>query len=184
MRINRRAICVGVFLVVAVPCWGNAVKYAIATVGPPGIFTGPYRYLGVIELGIDVELFGVSAATLDSPAAFQMIGDGVAPDDPTNTAASDDRPVSLELINKGSDWSDPSDDCILVQVGQKLPKVEGGWRSYGFHIPSYRTSLPSGWTVRGACADSPDAAWNQVMGFVGEARFVIGDLAVQYPAQT
>jgi hypothetical protein len=98
---------------------------SIAASGPPWIFTGTYRYMGVIELGIDVAPFGTSSK-------------------------ADDRPVWLELIDDNFTPDDPTDDCIVVQVGKKPPKAGGGWRSCNFHVPSYMTSLPSSWTVRGA----------------------------------
>lgn len=202
MRTKKVATCVGVFVLIAVPCLGFPLKYlietfdgpleeaswrvgatdeivevggdpggflhappaatnapSIRTAGFPGIWTGPYRNMGVIDLGIDVDLFG-------------------------DTSTSHDRPVSLELINEGNIWGDPTDDCIVVQVGQKLPRTGGGWRSYNFHVPSYMTSLPSGWTVRASCGGrSPDEVWNEVMGFVGEARFVLGDPDVEYPIE-
>ena len=227
MRIKKIAACVGVFVLVAVPCLGFPLKYlietfdgpleeaswrtgatdeivaaggnpgaflhappvatdtpSIATKGFPGIWTGRYRDMGVIELGIDVELVSDTSPALDSPAPSEPMGDGIAPDDPANAATWDDRPVSLELINEGNNWGDPTDDCIVVQVGKKLPKTGAGWRPYSFHVPSYMTSLPSGWTVRASCGESsPDAVWNKVMDYVGEARFVLGDPDVPYPVE-
>jgi len=157
---------------------------SIAASGPPWIWTGTYRNMGVIELGVDVELFGNNSKALDSPASFELIGDGMTAENATNDARSEDRPVSLELINNNFTPDDPTDDCIVVQVGKKLPKAGGGWGSYNFHVPSYMTSLPSGWTVRAACGGlSPDAVWNKVMEFVVEARFVLGDPDVQYPVE-
>lgn len=202
MRIEKVAVCVGVSVLVAALCWGFPVKSTVetfdgtleealwrmgandeivaeggnpgaflhdpslasdapslATTGWPGPFTGLYRDMGVIGLGVDVQVFG------------------------TNPTA-DDRPVSLELRNNNNSPGDPTDDCIAVSVGKKLAQAERGWRSYSFHVPSYTTSLPNGWTVRGACADiSPDAAWTTVMTFVAEARFVLGDPDVPYPVQ-
>ncbi len=134
---------------------------AISTVSPiPWIYTGNYRILGVTDLGIDVRIFSASGET-------------------------DARPVSLGLVNKGSTPADPTDDCELVLLGREMPRPGSGWRSYGFHVPAWKPSMPARWTVYGRCASWPrDEAWSYVLQQVSEARFYLGDPGVTYDLAT
>ncbi|HVQ35062.1 MAG TPA: hypothetical protein VMT33_03560 [Candidatus Bathyarchaeia archaeon] len=93
------------------------------------------------------------------------------------TDSSDgDRPLTLELTR---------DDCAVIKVGKRIASSERRWASYTFKVPAYMTSIPNAWTVRGACGVlSQDAAWNFVMQFVTEARFVLGDPGVRYPEES
>lgn len=133
----------------------------IATIaGVSTVFVGGYRFMGVAELGVDIQVLAASPSE------------------------EDDRPVCLELSNNNRSPEDPADDCIVVQEGKRLSPAEQGWRAYNFKVPAYMTRLPSGWTVRGACGESsPDAVWNRVMQSVSRARFVLGDPGGVYPSQ-
>lgn len=123
-------------------------------VGPQ--YLGNYRYLGVIGLGVDINLFSV-----DFPV--------------------DGRPVSLYL-KSNMNTDDPSDDCEAVNVGPRnVPRPGTGWKSYDFRVPSLSTTVPQGWVMVGACGGlSPDDAWNFVIRRVSEASFYFGEPDYSY----
>jgi hypothetical protein len=90
----------------------------------------------------------------------------------------DDRPVSLGLI---------SGDCELVLSEQAAPNSGTGWKSYRFHVPAWKRTMPEKWVAYGSCAGMPrDDAWNYAMGgqYVTAVHFYLGDPAGSYPVQT
>ena len=72
---------------------------------------------------------------------------------------------------------DPSDDCDVYTVGNRnVPRPGTPWRSFDFRVPSDSPTLPSGWTVRGACAGlAANDAWNAVMTNVTRVSFPFSD---------
>jgi hypothetical protein len=115
-------------------------------------FLGDYRAMGVVSLGVDVNLFGVGIS-------------------------ADGRPVSLSLTSDMGTPDDTSDDCEAVFVGAKnVPKPGTGWKSFDFKVPSQSATLPQNWVLVGTCAGLPqDDAWNRVIQNVGRASFEFGE---------
>lgn len=123
-------------------------------VGPmPSPFFGDYRAAGVVSLGLDVNVFSASFGV------------------------DKRRPISVVLGSDMGTPDDPTDDCEVYLVGSKsVPRPGSGWRPYDFRIPSDKTALPAGWTVRGACAGlDPDASWNAVLTNVTRVTFPFAD---------
>ena len=123
-------------------------------VGPmPSPFFGNYRAAGVVSLGLDVRVFAASIGV------------------------DNKRPLSVVLGSDMGTPDDPTDDCEVYFVGQKsVPRPGTGWRAFDFKIPSEKTTLPVGWTVRGACAGlDPDASWNAVLTNVTRLTFPFAD---------
>lgn len=122
-------------------------------IGPPGSpFLGDYRAAGVISLGIDVNVYAASIGVERT------------------------RQLSLVLTSDMGTPDDPSDDCDAYTVGAKLPQPESGWKSYTFHVPSGRATLPSGWVIRGFCGGlSQDDAWKAVITNVTRVTFPFSD---------
>jgi hypothetical protein len=123
-------------------------------VGPlPSPFFGNYRAANVASLGLDVIVYAV----------------GIAVDNR--------RPISLVLTSDMGTPDDPSDDCDVYTVGNRnVPRPGTAWRSFDFKVPSGATTLPSGWTVRGACGGlQANDAWNAVMTNVTRVAFPFSD---------
>ena len=123
-------------------------------VGPlPSPFFGDYRAANVTALGLDVIVYAV--------------GIGV----------DNRRPISLVLTSDMGTPDDPSDDCDAYTVGTKnVPRPGTAWRSFDFRVPSGDTTLPNGWTIRGACAGlSTNDAWNAVITNVTHVSFPFSD---------
>jgi len=119
--------------------------------GSSSPFTGDYRANGVVELGVDLAVFGPPGVTTGG------------------------RPLSLILRNDGGTPSDASDDVVVARVGARnIPAADGHWRAYSFRVPSQRTTLPGGWLVLQGSGDD-DADWNLVVGSVTRASFFFGD---------
>ena len=123
-------------------------------VGPlPSPFFGDYRAASVTSLGLDVIVHAASIGV------------------------DNKRPISLVLTSDMGTPDDPSDDCDVYTVGNKnVPRPGAAWRSFDFRVPSGNTTLPSGWTVRGACAGlSANGAWNAVVTNVTRVSFPFSD---------
>jgi hypothetical protein len=123
-------------------------------VGPlPSPFFGNYRAANVTSLGLDVIVYAA--------------GIGV----------DNKRPVCLVLTSDMGTPGDTSDDCDVYVVGNKnVPRPGSAWRSFDFKVPSGDTTLPNGWTVRGACAGlSANDAWNAVITNVTHVSFPFAD---------
>jgi hypothetical protein len=123
-------------------------------VGPlPSPYFGNYRAANVTSLGLDVI---VNAASI---------------------GVDNKRPISLVLTSDMGTPDDPTDDCDVYTVGNKnVPRQGSGWRPFDFRVPSGSTTLPSGWTVRGACGGlTSDGAWNAVMTNVTRVSFPFSD---------
>lgn len=123
-------------------------------VGPlPSPFFGDYRAANVASLGLDVIVFAASIGV------------------------DNKRPVSVVLTSDMGTPDDPSDDCDVYTVGNKnVPRPGTPWRSFDFRVPSGSTTLPNGWTVRGACGGlSADGAWNAVVTNVSRVSFPFSD---------
>ena len=89
-----------------------------------------------------------------------------------------DRPVSLGLI---------SGDCELVLSEQAAPRPGTGWKSYQFHVPAWKPTMPEKWVAYGSCAGmARDDAWNTMMGgkIITAVHFYLGDPAGSYSVET
>jgi len=123
-------------------------------VGPlPSPFFGNYRAASVTTLGLDVIVYAASIGV------------------------DNKRPVSLVLTSDMGTPDDPSDDCDVYTVGNRnVPRPGSAWRSFDFRVPASSTTLPTGWTVRGACGGlSGDGAWNAVITDVTRVSFPFSD---------
>jgi hypothetical protein len=122
-------------------------------IGPANTpFLGDYSAAGVISLGIDVNVYSASIGVERT------------------------RELSLVLTSDMGTPDDPSDDCDAYVVGAKLPQPGSGWKSYTFHVPSSRATLPSGWVIRGFCGGlSEDDAWKAVITNVTRVTFPFSD---------
>jgi hypothetical protein len=130
--------------------------------GEPSVFTGDYRKAGVSALSVDFKTFSVSFTT-------------------------EERPMTVVLINHAGTPSDPSDDLYVFYVSDDnipAPAARRGWRHYQFEIPSDLTTLPyprstgegrPGWAAAVAemfvPAEDPDAVWNTVIQDVNQVIF-------------
>lgn len=123
-------------------------------VGPlPSPFFGDYRTAKVFSLGLDVIVYDASIGV------------------------DHKRPISLVLSSDMGTPDDPSDDCEVYTVGHRnVPRPGTGWHSFEFRVPVEDTTLPEGWTVRGACAGlPPNDAWNAVVTNVTLVSFPFSD---------
>lgn len=135
------------------PQFDSAVPHPVY-VGPlPSPFFGDYRAANVTSLGLDVIVYAASIGV------------------------DNRRPVSLVLTSDMGTPDDPTDDCDVYTVGNKnVPRPGTAWRAFDFKVPSGETSLPLGWTVRGACAGlSANDAWNAVITNVTNVSFPFSD---------
>jgi hypothetical protein len=131
----------------------------------PSAFTGDYRKEKVFSLAVDFKTLSASHTT-------------------------DERPLTLVLINHAGTPDDISDDLFVFYVGRENIPAEsgsggqGGWVRYEFAVPSESTILPRprsavegepGWVAAVgevfAPAEDPDAVWNTVIQQVDEVIF-------------
>lgn len=129
------------------------------------VFTGNYRDQNVISLAADFRTFSVSTTT-------------------------EERPLTLVLVNHSGTPEDITDDLYVFFVGKEnIPAVSraaGGvaWVRYHFDVPSASAVLPyprsssegePGWVATVgevfAPAEDPDAVWNTVIEQVDEVIF-------------
>jgi hypothetical protein len=131
----------------------------------PSMFRGDYRGEKVFALSADLKTFAASFTT-------------------------DERPLTLVLVNHAGTPGDVSDDLFVFYVGKEnIPPVSAeaassGWLRYRFTVPSDSTELPhprstvegeTGWVATVgevfAPAEDPDAVWNTVIQNVDEVIF-------------
>jgi hypothetical protein len=131
----------------------------------PSMFRGDYRKEKVFALSADLKTFSVSFTT-------------------------DERPLTLVLVNHAGTPGDVTDDLFVFYVGKEnIPPVSAeaasnGWGHYQFTVPSDSTELPHprsaaegepGWVAAVgevfAPAEDPDAVWNTVIRNVDEVIF-------------
>jgi hypothetical protein len=132
----------------------------------PSVFRGNYRAQKVFALSVDFKTFSVSYTT-------------------------DERPLTLVLVNHAGTPGDFSDDLYVFYVGKEnIPSVanagsaEDGWVRYQFEVPSQSTALPQprsavegepGWVATVGevftPAEDPDAIWNTVIQNVDEVIY-------------
>jgi hypothetical protein len=119
--------------------------------GVASFFTGDYRAKGVIQLGVDLAIFGPPGVTTGG------------------------RPLSLVLRNDAGTPLDSSDDPTVFFVGgRNIPDADGEWDRYSFRLPSASTTLPPGWQVLQGSGND-DADWNQVITDVDQVEYFFGD---------
>jgi hypothetical protein len=133
----------------------------------PSMFKGDYRAANVLALSVDFRTFAASYTT-------------------------DDRPLTLVLVNHAGTPRDNSDDLYVFYVGKvNIPAVSAaasagpqGWVRYPFAVPSESPVLPRprsaaegepGWVATVGevftPAEDPDAVWNIVIQDVDEVIF-------------
>jgi hypothetical protein len=131
----------------------------------PSVFTGDYRGEKVFAVSVDLKTFSASYTT-------------------------EERPLTLVLVNHAGTPSDSSDDLYIYYVGKEnIPSAparnaSGGWVRYQFAVPSESPILPRprsaaegepGWVATVgevfAPAEDPDAVWNTVIQDVDEVIF-------------
>ncbi|HWN68414.1 MAG TPA: hypothetical protein VNM90_12315 [Haliangium sp.] len=129
----------------------------------PSVFTGDYRKEKVFALSVDFKTFSASYTT-------------------------DERPLTLVLVNHAGTPDDISDDLYVFYVGKENIPTEstsaGGWVRYQFSVPSDSPILPRprsaaegepGWVATVGevfvPAEDPDAVWNTVIQQVDEVVF-------------
>jgi hypothetical protein len=124
------------------------------------IFTGNYRAMDVLSLGIDLVVFYAEYS-------------------------ADNRPFSLVLITDNRTPDDDSDDWGVYYVGdQNIPPIGAGWVSYEFGIPSQATSLPEGWDFIRLGPEAPaQMNWNDAIVNVTHVMYCYGDPSMCYILQ-
>lgn len=128
------------------------------------IFTGDYRAAGVVQVGVDVAIFGPPENNLPPlPSDDRVITEG--------------RPLSLLLRNDAGTPEDYSDDLTAYYIGDaNIPMPDSNFVEYAFAIPSQSTTLPEGWYLWGDVAvGEEDAVWNEVITGVSEVTFFFGN---------
>ncbi len=142
----------------------DAAEPSLLTIpGRSAQFLGDYRAMGVVSMGVDIDLFGCG---LD---VNMQLG------------TCEKRPVTLILHSDMGTPDDPLDDCDAASVGRFLQRPGVGWRSYNYIVPSMSPVMPPGWQLVGTCANlSPNDAWNRLIQNVGEARFDLGEPGYMY----
>jgi len=135
------------------PQFDSAVPTPAYVGALPSPFFGDYRAANVTTLGLDVIVYAASIGVENR------------------------RPISLVLASDMGTPDDPSDDCEVYTVGNKsVPRPGSAWRSFDFRVPASSTTLPTGWTVRGACAGlTASDAWNAVLTNVTRVSFPLSD---------
>jgi hypothetical protein len=127
------------------------------------VFTGRYRREKVFSVSVDFKTFSASYTT-------------------------EERPLTLVLVNHAGTPDDITDDLYVFYVGREnIPAESGsgsGWVRYQFAVPSDSPILPRprsavegepGWVAAVgevfAPAEDPDAVWNTVIQHVDEVIF-------------
>ena len=133
-------------------------------VGGQCMFTGDYRAKGVVQVGIDVAIFGPDNSLPPPPPL----------DDRVNTEG---RPLSLLLRYDAGTPEDYSDDLTAYYIGDtNIPMPDSSFEEYTIAIPSQSTTLPEGWNLWGDyTVGEEDAVWNEVIASVSEVTFFFGN---------
>ena len=149
---------------------GNPGAFLHARIGPKGylstfapmlstrvggqcIFLGDYREKNVIQVGVDLAIFGPSYI------------------------ATGDRPLSLMLRNNNGTPGDYGDDLTVYLIGhQNIPDPDSVWETYTLTIPAQSTTIPDGWGVMNYSGTmNDDEVWNEVITDVSELTFFYGN---------
>lgn len=134
-------------------CWPSPV---VRTIEPSSIFTGNYRELGVLGLGLDMI---VTLAQASPHPDFTM---------------------TLMLVHDNGTPLDSSDDSwVYLNVDRPIPWPGQGWKSYGFRVPSDLDlpfgQLPPGWQFYQDAFGGPpllNHTWREVMENVSQVWFL------------
>ncbi len=118
--------------------------------GVASIFTGDYRAMNVVSVGVDLATFYVDFSAGERNCTIMLYSDNGTP------GFFDD------------DWA-------AFKLGEFVPEPGEGWRSFDFAIPSQDTDWPAGWDSIQFGPASPAPDWNALMANVASVGFHYGD---------